>query len=75
MFIKSQYSYIGGKERMKVSRNPKTKLDAQTDVPLQVISENSTEECAVPAADGYSSASSLEKRKKEAKKPLYLKRV
>ena len=58
-----------------MSRSSKTKLDAQTDVPLQVISENSTEEYAVTAADGYSSNSSLEKRKKEAKKPLYLKRV
>jgi hypothetical protein len=75
MFIKSQYAYIGGKERMKVSRNPKTKLNAQIDVPLQVISENSTEECTVTAADSHNSGSSLEKRKKEAKKPLYLKRV
>jgi hypothetical protein len=60
---------------MKMSRNSKTKLDVQTGVPLQVISENSTEECAVTAADGYNSDSSLKKRKKEAKKPLYLKRV
>ena len=58
-----------------MSRNSKTKLDVQTGVPLQVISENSTEECAVTAADGYNSDSSLKKRKKEAKKPLYLKRV
>jgi hypothetical protein len=75
MFIKSQYSYIGGKERMKVSRSSKTKFDAQTDVALQVISENAPEKYPVTAADGYSSDSSLEKRKKEAKKPLYLKRV
>jgi len=60
---------------MKVSRHSKTKLDAQTDVPLQVISENSTEECTITAAVGYNSDSSLEKRKKEAKKTLYLKRV
>jgi len=60
---------------MKVSRNSKTKLDAQTDVPLQVISENSTAESTVTAAEGYSSDNSLEKRKKEAKKPLYLKRI
>jgi hypothetical protein len=60
---------------MKMSRHSKTKLDVQTGVPLQVISENSTEECAVTAADGYNSDSSLKKRKKEAKKPLYLKRV
>ena len=55
---------------MKVSRNPKTKPDAQDAISLQVISENPTVECVVTAAD-----SSLEKRKKEAKKPLYLKRV
>lgn len=60
---------------MKVSRSSKTKLDVQADVLLQVISENSTEECTVTAANGYCSDSSLEKRKKEARKPLYLKRV
>ena len=60
---------------MKVSRNPKTKFDAQNAVPLQVISENPNVECAITAADGYNSDSSLEKRKKEAKKPLYLKRI
>jgi hypothetical protein len=70
MFIKSQYSYIGGKERMKVSRNPKTKPDAQDAIHLQVISENPNVECTVIAAD-----SSLEKRKKEAEKPIYLKRI
>ncbi|HUT17382.1 MAG TPA: hypothetical protein VMW84_03695 [Acidobacteriota bacterium] len=59
---------------MKMSRHSKTKL-VQTDVPLQVISENSNVECAVTAADGCNSDSSLEKRKKEAKKPIYLKRV
>ena len=55
---------------MKVSRNPKTKPDAQDAIPLEVISENLNVECVVTSAD-----SSLEKRKKEAKKPLYLKRV
>ena len=58
-----------------MGRSSKTKLNAQTDVPLQVISENSTAGYAITAADDYSSDSSLEKRKKEAKKPLYLKRV
>jgi len=75
MFIKSQYAYIGGKERMKVSRTRKEKLDVPVDISLQVISENSNVECAVTAADGYNSDSSLKKRKKEANKPLYLKRV
>ena len=60
---------------MKVSRRSKTKLDEYADVPLQVIPENSNVECAVTAADGCNSDSSLEKRKKEAKKPIYLKRV
>ncbi len=57
-----------------MSRHSKTKL-VQTDVPLQVISENSNVKCAVTAADGCNSDSSLEKRKKEANKPIYLKRV
>ena len=60
---------------MKVSRKSKTKLEAQTGVPLQVISENSTEESTVTVVDSCNSDSPLEKRKKEAKKPLYLKRV
>lgn len=72
MFIKSQYAHIGVKERMKVSHSPKTKLDAQDAIPLQVISGNSTAEGAVTAADIEISS---EKRKKEAKKPLYLKRI
>jgi len=58
-----------------VSRNTKTKLDKQAVVPLHVISENSNVEYIVTAADGCKPDSSLEKRKKEAKKPLYLKRV
>jgi len=58
-----------------VSQNSKTKLDAQATIPFQVMSESSKVECAVTAADDYSFDSSLEKRKKEAKKPLYLKRV
>ena len=60
---------------MKVSRHSKTKLDEYADVTLQVIPENSNVECAVTAADGCNSDSSLEKRKKEANKPIYLKRV
>jgi hypothetical protein len=72
MLIKSQYAYIGVKERMEVSRSPKTKLDPQDAIPLQVISGNSTAEGAVTAADIEASS---EKRKKEAKKPLYLKRI
>lgn len=57
-----------------MSRTRKEKLDIPADISLQVISENSTEESVVTAADGYN-ANSPEKRKKEANKPLYLKRV
>ena len=60
---------------MKVSRNSKTKRGVQTDVPLQLISKNSNVECIVTAADGCNSVSSLEKRRREANKPIYLKRV
>ena len=58
-----------------MSRTQKEKLDVPADISLQVISENSNVECAVTAADGCNSDSSLEKRKKEANKPIYLKRV
>jgi len=61
---------------MKVSRNSKTKLNEQANVSLHVIPENSNVEYAVTTADGHNSDNSLEKRKKEeAKKPLYLKRI
>jgi len=60
---------------MKVSRNRKEKRDVQADVSFQVITENSAEECTVTAADNCNSDSALEKRKKEANKPLYLKRI
>jgi hypothetical protein len=59
---------------MKMSRTQKEKLKTYTDASLQLISENSTEESAVTAADDYN-ANSPEKRKKDAKKPLYLKRI
>ena len=58
-----------------MSRNRKEKLDAPADISLQVIPENYTEEYPITAADSYNSESSLEKRKKEANKPIYLKRV
>jgi hypothetical protein len=59
---------------MKMSRTRKEKLETYTDASLQLVSENSTEESAVIAAEDYN-ANSPEKRKKEANKPLYLKRV
>jgi hypothetical protein len=60
---------------MKLPRNPKAKLDAYAKMPLQLISKNSTEELVVIAADSGTSNMSLKKRKEEASKPLYLKRV
>jgi hypothetical protein len=59
---------------MKMSRTQKEKLETYTDASLQLISENSTEEGAVTAAEDYIEVS-LEERKKDADKPLYLKRV
>jgi hypothetical protein len=56
-----------------MSRTQKEKLETCTDIPIQ-LPEISTEESAVKAADGCN-ANSQEKRKKEADKPLYLRRV
>ena len=58
-----------------MSRTQKEKLETRTDISLQVVPEIFTEESAVTAADGYNLESSPEKRKKEADKPLYLRRV
>ena len=58
-----------------MSRNLKTKLDAQTDVSLQAIPRDSIEEYMVTAADDYNLDITLEERKKDAAKPIYLKRV
>ena len=57
-----------------MSRTQKEKLETPTAIPLQ-LPETSTEASAVKAADGYSSEGAMEKRKKEADKPLYLRRV
>jgi len=57
-----------------MSRTQKEKLETCTDIPLQ-LPAISTEESAVTAADGCNLESSPEKRKKEADKPIYLKRV
>ena len=55
-----------------MSRTQKEKLETCTDIPLQ-LPEISTEESGVTAADDIDV--SLEKRKKDADKPLYLKRI
>ena len=57
-----------------MSRTRKEKLETYTDASLQIVAEISTEESAVSAADDYN-ANPPEKRKKEAEKPLYLKRI
>ena len=56
-----------------MSRTQK-KLETCTDASWQVTPENSAEESTVTAAGDYIVVD-LEKRKKEADKPLYLKRV
>ena len=55
-----------------MSRTQKEKLETQTNAPLQIITKNATEEN--DAADNYIEVP-LERRKREADTPLYLKRV
>jgi hypothetical protein len=53
----------------------KTKPDVTAEVPLQLLSENSIEAHVITAADSGTSNTSRRKRKEDASKPLYLKRV
>jgi len=55
-------------------RARKEKLETYTDASFQTVSENSTEESAVIAADDYT-LTALKKERGEADKPLYLKRI
>jgi hypothetical protein len=55
-------------------RNSKTKPESNNEIQMQVIPENFTEDCTVTAS-GNNTDVLLEKRKEEANKPLYLKRV
>ena len=57
-----------------MSRTKKEKLETYTDASLQLVTENSTEERAIIAVEGCNLDVTLEKRKKDANKPLYLKR-
>ena len=57
-----------------MSRTQKEKLETYTDASLQMVTKNAVEESAVTAADDYIEVA-LEKRRKEADKPLYLKRI
>jgi hypothetical protein len=58
-----------------MSRTQKEKLETYITLPLQAISETSKEENAVTAANRYHLDNNQEKRKKDAEKPLYFKRV
>jgi hypothetical protein len=60
---------------MKMRRNSKAKLEIYAKMPLQLIPENSIEEPVVTVADSGTSNMPLKKRKEDASKPIYLKRV
>ena len=57
-----------------MSRARREKLETYTDASFQIVSENSTEESTMTAADDYI-VTALKKGKEEADKPLYLKRI
>ena len=56
--------------RIEMSRTRKEKLETYTDASLQLLPEES----AVTVADNFIEIA-IEKKKKEAKKPLYLRRI
>jgi hypothetical protein len=56
-----------------MSRTKKEKVETHTGASLQIVTKNATEE-RINAADDYIEVA-LEKRRKEANQPLYLKRV
>jgi len=56
--------------RIELSRTQKEKLETYADASLQLLPEESTTTMA-----NNSIEIALEKKKKEAKKPLYLKRI
>jgi hypothetical protein len=59
---------------MKMRRTPKAKLDIPAEMSLQLMPANSIEEHVVTVADSGASMP-MKKRKEDASKPLYLKRV
>jgi hypothetical protein len=59
----------------KMSQPQKTKLETSQDFSFQVTSDISTQKNDAQKVTENIQKSSLEKRKKEAKKPLYLHRV
>jgi hypothetical protein len=59
-----------GKERMKVSRKSKSKLDAYPKSSVQLIAER-----PVITAEGTDSSAARKKRKEDAEAPIYIKRI
>ena len=57
-----------------MSRTPKEKLETYTDASLQLLPRNIIEGKVVIAADDYIQVT-LKKKKEEANKPLFLKRI
>jgi hypothetical protein len=60
---------------MKVRNSPKAKLDSPAEMPVQLALENAEEEHVVISVDSGNSNTFRERRKEDASKPLYLKRV
>ena len=58
-----------------MSRTQKQEFETYLDISLQVMPDTSTEDKVVTAAESSNFESTKEKRKREADKPLYLKRV
>ena len=56
-------------------RNSKAKLEIYAEIPLQIAAKTSIEEHVITVADTGDSDVLLEKRKEDADKPLYLKRM
>jgi hypothetical protein len=60
---------------MKTPRTSKGKLDIHAEMPRQLITENSPEELVATVADSSTLVMPRGKRKEDASKPLYLKRI
>ena len=56
-------------------RKSKAKLEIYAEIPLQIAANNLIEEHVVTVTDSGNSDMPLEKRKEDADKPLYLKRM
>jgi hypothetical protein len=69
--VTNAFAPINRRRMKSLGRISKSKLDVYTEVPLQLIPENAT----VDAESGNSSGLSLEQRKEEAEKPIYLRRL